>query len=326
MLGKQGILAIFYNFMLYDRPYMRQGGDPESGQTAAYMTLLFVTVGVFVLQQLLNVLFPGQLPYRTNSFFTEWFALSGEHFRNLKVWTTLSYTFLHSTSGFMHILGNMLGLFFLGRILEPLIGRAQFLALYFGGTLFGAFAYLAFHYNDGFPVVGASASILALLAFFCKLRPEQPITLLLFFVIPITLKPKWVFWITLGVSVAGVLGGELPALLGNGPATTNIAHSAHLGGLLWGVLFFRYIYEGNGFAFLKRFRGTSVSTPAEPPSWFKRRPNSTRKLNYSVNRDNRDELQAEVDRILDKINLSGFGSLSEEEKNTLDRAKEILRQ
>ena len=44
--------------MLYDRPYMREGGEPESSQATAYMTLLFVTVGVFVLQQLLNVLFP----------------------------------------------------------------------------------------------------------------------------------------------------------------------------------------------------------------------------------------------------------------------------
>ena len=326
MLGKSKIPAILHNFMLYDRPYMRQGGEPESGQTAAYMTLLFITVGVFVLQQLLNVLFPGQLPYRTNSFFTNWFALSGEHFRQLKAWTPLSYTFLHSTNGIMHILGNMLGLFFLGRILEPLIGRAQFLVLYFGGALLGAFAYLVFHYNDSFPVVGASASVCALLAFFCKLRPEQPITLLIFFILPITLKPIWVFWITLGISVAGVLGGELPALLGNGPATTNIAHSAHLGGLLCGILFYHFIYLGNGLEFLKRFNKTSASASAEPPSWFKRRPKSTRKLNYSVNRDNRDDLQAEVDRILDKINLSGFGSLSEKEKATLDRAKEILRQ
>ena len=161
MLGKSTIPAILHNFMLYDRPYMRQGGEPESGQTTAYMTLLFITVGVFVLQQLLNVLFPGQLPYRTNSFFTDWFALSGEHFRQLKAWTPLSYTFLHSTNGIMHILGNMLGLFFLGRILEPLIGRAQFLVLYFGGALLGAFAYLVFHYNDSFPVVGASASVCA---------------------------------------------------------------------------------------------------------------------------------------------------------------------
>jgi membrane associated rhomboid family serine protease len=305
---------------------MRQGNEPESGQSSAYMTLLFATVGVFVLQQLLNVLFPGQLPNRTNGFLTEWFALSGEHFRQLKVWTPLSYTFLHSTNGLMHILGNMLGLFFLGRIIEPLVGRSQFLALYFGGTLLGAVAYLAFHYNDGFPVVGASASVFALLAFFCRLRPEQPITLLLFFVLPITLKPKWVFWIALGITVSGILGGELPSLLGTGPITTNIAHSAHLGGFLCGVLFYQYIHQGNGLAFFKRFSKGPARASAEPPSWFKRRNKSTKNLNYSVNRKSNNALQAEVDRILDKINVSGFGSLTKDEKDTLDRAKDILSQ
>ncbi|MGB0343871.1 MAG: rhomboid family intramembrane serine protease [Coraliomargarita sp.] len=311
--------------MLYDRPYMREGDEPESSQATAYMTLLFVTVGVFVLQQLLNVLFPGELPYRTNRFLTDWFALSGEHFRQLKAWTPVTYAFLHSTSGLLHILGNMLGLFFLGRVLEPLLGRNRFLLLYFGGTLLGALLYLVFHYNDAFPVVGASASIFALLAFFCRLRPEQPITLLLFFVLPVTLKPKWVLWITLGVTLSGILGGELPGLLGNGPITTNIAHSAHLGGLIAGLLFHQFVHEGNGLEFLQRFQKSPAKADAEPPAWFKRRPKAARKLNYSVNRKNRDDLQAEVDRILDKINLSGFGSLTEEEKNTLDRAKEILR-
>lgn len=325
MLGKKGNPANLNNSMLYDRPYMRQGGEPETSQTSAYMTLLMATVGIFVLQQLFNVFFPGQLPYRNNSFFSDWFALSGGHFRELKVWTPLTYTFLHSTSGLMHILGNMLGLFFLGRILEPLIGQTRFLALYFGGTLFGALLYLLFHYNDSFPVVGASASIFALLAFFCRLRPEQPITLLLFFVLPVTLKPKWVLWISLGISMLGILGGELPGLLGNGPATTNIAHSAHLGGLLAGILFHRFFHEGNGLEFIQRFQKAKSSANAEPPAWFIRRPKGARKLNYSVNRKNRDELQAEVDRILDKINVSGFGSLSDEEKSTLDRAKEILR-
>lgn len=311
--------------MLYDRPYMRQGGEPESNQASAYIILLFATVGVFILQQLFNVFFPGQLPYRNNSFLTDWFALSGQHFRELKAWTPLTYTFLHSTSGLMHILGNMLGLFFLGRVLEPLIGQTRFLVLYFSGTLFGALLYLVFHYNDASPVVGASASVFALLAFFCRLRPEQPITLLLFFVLPVTLKPKWVLWISFGISAMGILGGELPNLLGNGPVGSNIAHSAHLGGLLAGILFHRFFHEGSGLDFLKRFRGSSGNANAEPPAWFKRRPKSASKLTYSVNRKNREDLQAEVDRILDKINLSGFGALTDEEKSTLDRAKEILR-
>ena len=315
-------------FMLYDRPYMRQSNEPESKPASAYMILLFVTVGVFVLQQLLNVFFPGSSPYyRSNTFMTDWFALSGEHFRAIKVWTIWTYSFLHSTSGFFHIVGNMLGLFFIGRMIEPILGRSRFLGLYFSGALLGGILYLVFHLSNGFPVIGASAAVLALLAFFCLLRPEQPITLLLFFVLPVTVKPKWVFWVTLGISALGVFTSELPNLAGhNGPISTQVAHSAHLGGMIAGILFYRYIYLGNALSFLNRSKGAAktASATAEPPAWFKRRPKATRELDYSVNRSNREQLQEEVDRILDKINASGFGSLTDAEKDTLDRAKEIL--
>ena len=47
-------------------------------------------------------------------------------------------------------------------------------------------------------------------------------------------------------------------------------------------------------------------------------------MSYKVNRGKRNELQIEVDRILDKINATGFGSLTDSEKQTLDHAKDIL--
>ena len=118
--------------------------------------LIAITVAVFVLQQVMNVFFPG-IGGRDNRFLSEWFALSGQNFRELKVWTILSYGFLHSTAGFFHIFGNMLGLFFIGRIIEPLIGRERFLGLYLGGALIGGLVYLCFHFSGSGPVVGASA-------------------------------------------------------------------------------------------------------------------------------------------------------------------------
>ncbi|MGB0415304.1 MAG: rhomboid family intramembrane serine protease [Coraliomargarita sp.] len=318
--------------MLYDRPYMRQNNEPEATPASAYMILLFVTVGVFVLQQLLNVFFPDSATYdRSNPFMRDWFALNGENFRAIKVWTLWTYSFLHDTNGFLHILGNMLGLFFIGRIIEPILGNQRFLGLYFGSAFLGGLVYLIFHYNDPplavyageeiySVVIGASGAVLGLLAFFCLLRPEQPITLLLFFVLPLTLKPKWVFWGALGVSAIGLIAHELPRSGG-----IQVAHSAHLGGMIGGILFYRCFYLGNGLPFLKRTKSASRgNAKAEPPAWFTRRPKATRELNYSVNRNNREELQAEVDRILDKINTSGFGSLTNDEKATLDRAKEIL--
>lgn len=275
-------------------------------------TLIVITVAVFVLQQVMNVFFPG-LGGRENRFMSDWFALSGQNFRELKVWTALSYGFLHSTAGFFHIFGNMLGLFFIGRIIEPLIGRERFLGLYLGGTLIGGITYLFFHFSGSGPVVGASAAVMGILALFCLLYPERPITLLLFFILPITVKPKWVFWGSLAISMGGVLFYELPG-------QSHIAHSAHLGGMLAGIFYFRYMHNRqNPF-----FASSTARTSVEPPAWFKRRKKTGPLISYKVNRSNRIELQKEVDRILDKINATGFGSLSEGEKRTLDRAKDIL--
>jgi len=299
---------------------MRQapGGEPEYAKTSIVTILLVITIAVFVLQQVLNVFFPA--PHgRGNSFLWEWFALSGENFRGLKVWTVFSYGFLHSTQTIFHILGNMLGLFFIGRILEPMLGRQQFLLLYLGSMLVGGVVYLAFHLGGFQYVVGASAAVFGILTLFCFLRPEQPITLLLFFVLPITVKPKWVFRVSLGITVAGLLFYELP-----GASGSVVAHSAHLGGMISGVLYYRFVYlRGGGFF----SRPDAARASVELPDWFKRRkrPPTSQKINYTVNRSSRDELQNEVDRILDKINATGFGSLSDSEKQTLDHAKDILR-
>lgn len=307
--------------MLYDRPYMRQapGVEPAKAKASMVTTLLVITIAVFVLQQILNVFFPG-LSGRENTFLSKWFALSGDNFRQLKVWTVFSYGFLHSTGTIFHILGNMLGLFFIGRILEPMLGRQQFLLLYLASMLLGGLVYLAFHPSGYIPVIGASAAVFGIMTLFCFLRPEQPITLLLFFVIPVTVKPKWVFRFSLGVSIALLLFYELPGADGS-----RVAHSAHLGGMLTGVLYYRFVHLRGGMA----FAGPIASKASvELPEWVKRRKQkpATQKINYTVNRSNsREELQEEVDRILDKINASGFGSLTDHEKQTLDHAKDILR-
>ena len=310
--------------MLYDRPYMRQSSNGGAAQKASMVTTLIVlTISVFVLQQVMNVFFPDASG-RENNFLTEWFALSGQNFRELKVWTILSYGLLHSTAGFYHIFGNMLGLFFIGRMVEPIIGRERFLGLYVAGSLIGGAVYLALHFNDPAlgqingelifqSMVGASASLMAILAFFCLLYPERPITLLLFFIIPVTMKPKWLFWGMLAISTGGILFYELPN-------KSYVAHSAHLGGMFAGILYYRYFHNRS----ISFFGSGSTQTTVEQPAWFKRRKKKEEHISYKVNRGKRDELQIEVDRILDKINATGFGSLTIDEKQTLDRAKDIL--
>jgi membrane associated rhomboid family serine protease len=310
--------------MLYDRPYMHQssnGGPPQKASMVT--TLMVVTISVFVLQQVMNTFFPGA-GGRESSFLTDWFALSGHNFRELKVWTILSYGLLHSSAGFYHIFGNMMGLFFIGRMVEPLTGRERFLGLYVAGSLIGGAVYLLLHFNDPAlgqingelifqSMVGASASLMAILAFFCLLYPERPITLLLFFIIPVTMKPKWIFWGMLAISIGGILFYELPN-------KSYVAHTAHLGGMFAGILYYRYFHNRS----ISFFGSGSAQTTVEQPAWFKRREKKGQHISYKVNRGKRDDLQIEVDRILDKINISGFGSLSASEKQTLGRAKDIL--
>ena len=298
--------------MLYDRPYMRTSSEPSNERTSIVTSILFITIGIYVIQQVINVSFPEN-GGRGNTFITNWFALSAQNFKALKVWTVLTYAFLHSNHIF-HIIGNMLGLFYIGRILEPLLGKQKFLLLYLSSAIFGGLAYLLFHPDGAIPVVGASAAISAILAFFCMKFPERQITLLLFFIIPLAMRPKWLFWGFLGFTVFSLLFSELP---GN----SNIAHSAHLGGFLTGVVFFRYIYNSS-LSFTETFSRPNV----ELPEWFNRRKSTGSKISYQVNRPskNSEDLQNEVDRILDKINTSGFSSLNENEKAVLDRARELL--
>lgn len=302
--------------MLYDRPYMRETPRPDSNNVSVVTTLLLINIGVFVVQHLLNVMFPGPFG-RNNQFFNDWFALSGENFQSIKVWTLLSYSFLHSTQSLFHIVGNLFGLYFIGKILEPILGKPRFLALYFGSALIGGLLYLMLHINGSIPVVGASAAVFGLLAFFCLIRPEQPITLLLFFVLPVTLKPKWVFWGSISISAFAAIFYELPG-------RSAVAHSAHLGGIIAGILFYRLVYLN------KMQFSTGRSEPSiELPDWFKRKKKTAENISYRVNRsptdgNSRSDIQKEVDRILDKINQSGFGSLTNSEKATLDKAKELL--
>jgi membrane associated rhomboid family serine protease len=297
--------------MLSDRSYMR---DEYSRPATSVLTwLLCAMVAGFVLQHVLYHWFPGT---RASSLFNYLMSLTVEGARSGYVWTLLSYAFLHSTKNFLHILGNLLALFFLGRALLPILGERRLLMLFFGGVLGGAVLWLATNWGYGGAVIGASAGVLALLITFACINPNQPITLLLFFVLPVTLKPKW---IALGVLAWDGIGFLFYEVMGRAPLL-GYAHSAHLGGMAAGWLFFRLVY--------RRFSPELDRSPSiEVPRWFRRAKAAPVAPAYQVNvtpPPTREDLRAEVDRILDKINAHGFAALTAEEKRRLDEAKNLL--
>tara|TARA_B100001123_G_scaffold448105_1_gene607868 strand:+ start:6721 stop:7599 length:879 start_codon:yes stop_codon:yes gene_type:complete len=290
--------------MLYDRPYMREPDYRPSKLKPLYW-LLGSIVGVFIIQNLIWNWF--QSPS-----FQLYFSLTIFGVQKGFIWNFLTYSFLHG--GIIHLLINGLMIFWLGRILINLLGVQRFFTLYGISIFLGAVAWFILNYWKGSnaSVVGASAGVMGLLVAFAMHFPNQPIQILLFFVIPVKVTPKALVVVLVIIDGVGLFLNELAPIASGIP----IAHSAHLGGMLGGWVFVKFILN-------KEF---SLNTGnIKPPKWFTSKKTSNASTGgFRINFTNRSQLQQEVNRILDKINTQGFGSLTEEERNTLDKAKEIL--
>lgn len=296
--------------MMYDRPYMTTSFEDRAKKLLFW--IIGINVGVFVLQNILSA-------SGAKSVLNTYFALRADSLGNGFIWTPITYSFLHSTSSFLHILGNMLGVFFLGRAVLPVLGQKRFLQLYLASAIVGGLLWFIVSFaSNASSVIGASAAVFGLLAFFACLYPNQEIQILLFFILPIRVRPKVLAFVMLGISVLGLFFQEIFSQGDN-----IVAHSAHLGGMLAGFLFHRYVYLANPY-------GSSPSGRAgiSIPKIFQKGATKTKdagyRYNVNVSSEPRD-LKAEVDRILDKINSKGFGSLTAAEKKALDDARELLR-
>lgn len=140
-----------------------------------------------------------------------------------KIWQLATYSWLHDLGAPMHILANMLGLFFLGPALETRWGPRDFLVFYLAtGLIAGLFTVLvglAMPGLFGTHVVGASGSIMALLAGFSFALPNA--TLLLFFIIPV--QARWVIWLAVVVDTIFFFSN---------PDASSVAWHTHIGGVI----------------------------------------------------------------------------------------------
>ena len=292
----------------------------DSGRTPPSILAWFLGLlaAVFVLQ---NV---GQTWFGNNALW-DYGALSSRGIHAGRIWTLLTYALFHGD--FLHIFINGLGIFFLGRELEAVLGRTRFLKLILASALGGGIAWLAVYFNRHSLVVGASAVGMGFLTVFTCLDTRRQVG---FMFLPITFEAKWFLFIFGGFDLLGFLIRELP---GHG-TLLGISHIAHLGGIAGGWVFYQ-------LAVARRMPFMSGAAPAiEAPEWMRRKkplPKPAFKVNVggatsaSPSRPpagpaptSRDALRAEVDRILDKINLHGFGSLTAEEKRVLDEARQHL--
>lgn len=182
--------------------------------------------GVLVVLNALIYLFFQLLPWSDWEVLEKWLALSREGLSHGAVWQLLTYQFLHAT--IFHLVVNMLALWFVGQMMERELGLRRFLVLYLVGGAAGGVLQLIFQ-GAGAVLVGASAAVCSVLIGFCTLHPQQRITALIFFVIPLQVSAKVLGW---GIAIISLI----LALVGWPPGIGNLAH---LGGCIFGFLSMR---------------------------------------------------------------------------------------
>jgi membrane associated rhomboid family serine protease len=281
------------------RPY----GNPFAQHLSpAVRILIIVNVAVFAIQVIVDAI-TRTSPHGV-AVFSDIFGLSLSRVTDGFVWQPFTYMFLHANNPW-HILMNMLALYMLGCETERDIGTKRFLRLYLGAGLAGGLGWILLCLvtgNNG-NCVGASGAIFGIIGAFAALRPNQMLTLLVFFVIPITLSAR-VLAIILGfISLFYTINMD-----------GNVAHVAHLAGGLAGYFYARKL--------------TTEFMPGFPPSVEKeartKHASRVRKtLRLVVNRDMDPPSPEEVDHILDKINATGMDSLTQGERKTLERASGV---
>ncbi len=277
---------------------------------SVYIQLIYINVGVFLFTALLSVLFT--LFNRSIAGILLWFELpaSLESFIR-QPWSLFTYMFMHAD--FLHILFNMLWLYWFGSIFLQFFTGKHLRGLYvFGGVCGGLLYMLSFNIFPYFqPVlhssvmVGASASILAIVTAAAYREPNYPIRLLLFG----TIRLKYLALVTV------LLDLILMTSANSG------GHIAHIGGALAGIWFAASLSKGRDItAWINKtldWLSSLFNSKARAD-----RKRAKMKVNYSRNKDyeynsKKKSQSDEIDRILDKLKKSGYDSLTAEEKKSL---------
>jgi membrane associated rhomboid family serine protease len=202
-------------------------------------------------------------------------------------WTIITYMFLHG--GFMHLLFNMLGVFFFGPRVEQRLGSTRFIVMYLIAGITGAVAQSIFAPNSA--MVGASAGVFGIMMAYAIFWPRDQV--MIWGVLPVEI--RWLVIITTVVAVASGMTG-----MGRG-----VAHYAHLGGYAGAYLYLLFLKQTAGN---KRFKAR-VERP--PPAVEKKLAANYKNMNLAgVHESTRED----VNRILDKISAEGIGSLTDQEK------------
>jgi len=272
---------------------------------SALTRLIYVNLGLFLLIRITNVFyFLSGIEFP----FLDWLALPAD-FGMLasRPWTLITYMFLHFD--FLHILFNLLWLYWMGQIFLNYFDQGKLVTIYLLGGIAGGLFYVA-GYNS-FPVfseivvdsrlLGASASVIAIVTALAMHAPNHILHLL--FIGPV--KMKYIALFSVVMYVIGI-------------SSTNAGGNlAHLGGAFWGIIYILQLRRGIDLGkWITQLFGAIKKGFAPKPKVKVSYRKPTDDIEYN-RRKNQDKIR--MNEILDKISKSGYDSLSKEEKEILFR-------
>ncbi|HJO94145.1 MAG TPA: rhomboid family intramembrane serine protease [Victivallales bacterium] len=268
-------------------------------QTSNYAvpSIILLCIIVFIIQEVTTRRIGGIYSY---SPVTTVLALNPAAIKEFQVWRLVTYMFVHG--GFWHLALNMWGVYLFGSMLERHMGSLNFLKLYFISGIAGAVFWLLFNWNVYALCIGASGALFGVMVGAAMLFPNAMLMLL---IPPIPLKLKtFVLIYALIETFFGITGGE-----------GQIAHLAHLGGLIGGYFVIRYMFPRetiNVFKYLTRHTkgkssGVNYSRKASKKWSFTGKPSHN------------------LDEILDKISKTGINSLTAGELEALKAARDKMK-
>ena len=277
-----------------------------SYQHGSYLTkLIYINIAIWIVVRLTSVVL--LLGGNEDLSFIEWLSLPASFGQFIsRPWTLFTYMFLHYE--LLHILFNLLWLYSFGRIFLEYHPPRKLLSLYlFGGFCGGLFFMAAYnffpyfqHSIDFSQLLGASAAVIAIVIATAVYVPNHIIHLV--FVGPV--KIKWIALLSVILYIVNLTGDNAGG------------NFAHLGGAFWGLVYMTTLKSGYNLSSRTERIFDRIFSWSKPKKILKVEYKAGAFREYDYNR-NKKKQQEEVNRILDKISISGYESLTSDEKEML---------
>ena len=248
------------------------------------------------------------------SIIQDWFELDTEKvIKRGQIWRLITTAFCHNRFSVWHIVFNMLFLYWFGQFVEATYGPTEFLCFYLMAALVASLAYIGLELatGDRHPAIGASGAVMGVVCVFAMWNPNH--TIRVYFLFPITIKLLLLFYVIYDLH---------PVLMSlSGTAIySGVAHAAHLGGLLFGFLYYKNDWRLSPYwdRWMGIFGQRKINTRI--------RRSSMKMYQGDFKENERDEpaktkadlhFDDQIDEVLRKISEQGQDSLSEREKKIL---------